>query len=307
MASVIPNLVPNWVAGLQCEAECKETFSKLRPTDGAVLCDVARGGAADVEKAVRAAAAAQPSWARVPPVKRGEMLYALCDQLRNHRQEMAAVVAAETGKSVKEALGETDGAISLGRFYAGEGQRLFGRTLVSGVANRYPSTIRLPVGIAGLIAAANTPIANVAWKVFPALICGNAAVLKAAEDTPATAWYFGKLAHEVGLPNGVLNVVQGYGIEAGPPLVEHPDVGVISFTGSTAVGIDIAVRAGRRMAKVSLELGGKNPLVVCDDADLDSAVRWSLLSLRSATLASAAPRQAESSSSTRCMINFATT
>ena len=139
-------------------------------------------------------------------------------------------------------------------------------------------TIRQPVGVAGLIIAANTPIANVAWKVFPALICGNAAVLKSAEDTPATAWSFAKIAHESGLPPGVLNVIQGYGEESGAPLVANPDVDVISFTGSTAVGCQIAAIAGERLAKVSLELGGKNPLVVCDDANLENAAKWVLLS-----------------------------
>ena len=132
--------------------------------------------------------------------------------------------------------------------------------------------------MAGLIIAANTPIANVAWKVFPALICGNGVVLKAAEDTPATAWIFAKIVHESGLPSGVLNVLQGLGEEAGAPLVENKDVDVISFTGSTRVGRSIAETAGKRLAKVSLELGGKNPLVVCDDADLDNAVKWVCLS-----------------------------
>ena len=126
--------------------------------------------------------------------------------------------------------------------------------------------------------AANTPIANVAWKVFPALICGNAAVLKASEDAPATAWLFGSIAHENGLPAGVLNVVNGFGEEAGAPLVGHADVSVVSFTGSSAVGRRIAVEAGGRLAKISLELGGKNPLVVCDDADLENAAKWVLLS-----------------------------
>ena len=161
---------------------------------------------------------------------------------------------------------------------AGEGRRLYGRTTTSAVANKYAMTIRQPVGVAGLIIAANTPIANVAWKVFPALICGNAAVLKAAEDTPATAWIFGKIAQEAGLPAGVLNIVQGYGEEAGAPLVAHPGVELVSFTGSTAVGREIAAIAGRRLAKVSLELGGKNPLMVCDDADLENAAKWVLLS-----------------------------
>jgi aldehyde dehydrogenase (NAD+) len=138
--------------------------------------------------------------------------------------------------------------------------------------------VRQPLGVAGLIIAANTPIANVTWKVFPAMICGNAIVLKAAEDTPATAWIVGRIAKEVGLPDGVLNIIQGYGEEAGAPLVANPDVDVISFTGSTAVGRQIAEVAGRRLAKVSLELGGKNPLVVCDDADLNNAANWVLLS-----------------------------
>ncbi|MBL0713280.1 MAG: aldehyde dehydrogenase, partial [Desulfosarcina sp.] len=157
-------------------------------------------------------------------------------------------------------------------------RRLYGRTTTSAVPNKYAMTVRHPLGVAGLIIAANTPIANVAWKVFPALICGNTAILKAAEDTPATAWYFGKLATEAGLPPGVLNIVQGLGEEAGAPLVAHPDIAVVSFTGSSEVGRQIAEIAGRRLAKVSLELGGKNPLVVCDDADLEKAAKWVLLS-----------------------------
>jgi aldehyde dehydrogenase (NAD+) len=161
---------------------------------------------------------------------------------------------------------------------AGEGMRLYGRTTTSGTPNRQAMTVRAPLGVAGLIAAGNTPIANVAWKMFPALICGNAVVLKAAEDTPATAWLFGAIAHEAGLPPGVLNIVQGFGEEAGRPLVADLRVAVVSFTGSTAVGREIARVAGERLAKISLELGGKNPLVVCDDADLDLAVHWSTLS-----------------------------
>ena len=137
--------------------------------------------------------------------------------------------------------------------------------------NRQVTIQRQPLGVAGLIIAANTPIANVAWKVFPALMCGNAAVLKASEDTPETALAFARLAAEAGVPAGVLNVVQGLGPEAGQPLVEDPRVAIVSFTGSTAVGRMIARVAGERLAKVCLELGGKNPLVVCDDADLDGA------------------------------------
>jgi aldehyde dehydrogenase (NAD+) len=198
--------------------------------------------------------------------------------LKQQRETVAQIVAAETGKSYAAALGETDGAVELGLFYAGEGQRLYGRTTTSGTPNRYAMTVRQPLGVAGLIVAANTPIANVAWKVFPALICGNAVVLKAAEDTPATAWIFAKTAQAAGLEAGVLNVIQGYGEEAGAALVGHRDVDVLSFTGSTAVGRRIGAIAGERLTKVSLELGGKNPLVVCDDADLDNAAKWVLLS-----------------------------
>jgi aldehyde dehydrogenase (NAD+) len=146
------------------------------------------------------------------------------------------------------------------------------------VPNRTAVVTRQPLGVAGLIIAANTPIANVAWKVFPALICGNAAVLKASEDTPETALAFARLAAEAGLPAGLLNVVQGLGPEAGQPIVEDPRVALVSFTGSTAVGRMIARVAGERLAKVCLELGGKNPLVVCDDADLDAAAKTAALS-----------------------------
>jgi aldehyde dehydrogenase (NAD+) len=278
MINPLPDFVPNWIDGCEQPAESGSWFAKLNPATGAAVCQVARSGAADIAAAVAAARRAQPAWAEVPAVQRGHRLHAVAMGLRARREEMARVVALETGKSYASALGETDGAVELGLFMAGEGQRLYGRTTTSGTAHKYALTVRQPVGVAGLIIAANTPIANVAWKVFPALICGNSAVLKAAEDTPATAWLFGQIAHAAGLPAGVLNIVQGYGEEAGAPLVAHPDVGVISFTGSTAVGREIAVVAGRRLAKISLELGGKNPFVVCDDAELEHAVKWALLS-----------------------------
>jgi aldehyde dehydrogenase (NAD+) len=275
---LIPETIPNWVDGRQQPAAAGEYFDKLDPHTGLRLCQVARSRAADVRQAVTAARGAQPAWAGTSPVRRGEVLHDVAEALRRYREDVARVVALETGKSFKHALGETDGAIALALFYAGEGQRLYGRTTTSGVANKQAMTVRQPMGVAGLIIAANTPIANAAWKVFPALICGNAAVLKAAEDTPATAWIFGRVAHEAGLPAGLLNIVQGFGEEAGAPLVQDSQVDVISFTGSTAVGRWIAVEAGRRLAKVSLELGGKNPLVVCDDADVDNAARWAILS-----------------------------
>jgi len=274
----MPPQIFNWNNGKQAPALLGEWFDKLNPCNGDVLYKVARSQGADIEQGVLAAKKAQPAWAATPPVQRGEILHNIVLAMKAQQKEIAQIVAEETGKSYASAYGETGGAISLGLFYASEGQRLYGRTTTSGTAYKYAMTVRQPLGVAGLIIAANTPIANVAWKVFPALICGNTAVLKAAEDTPATAWLFGKIAQEAGLPDGVLNIIQGYGEEAGAPLVAHPDVAVVSFTGSTAVGRKIQRVAGDRFARVSLELGGKNPLVVCDDADLENAINWTILS-----------------------------
>jgi acyl-CoA reductase-like NAD-dependent aldehyde dehydrogenase len=270
--------VANVIAGEEVGAAGGETFEKLAPATGDVLSLAARSGAAEIDRAVSAAAAAQPAWAARTVEERGRILRRVAQLLERDREAVAAVVSAETGKSPKDARGETDGAIELGYFIAGEGRRFYGRTMPSATPNRQAMTVRQPLGVAGLIIAANTPIANVAWKVFPALLCGNAAVLKASEDAPETALVFARLAAEAGLPPGVLNVVHGFGAEAGQPLVEDPRVAVVSFTGSTAVGRLIARVAGERLAKVCLELGGKNPLVVCDDADLEQAASAAALS-----------------------------
>lgn len=276
--SLYPNEVPNWISNLEHSATAGDWFDKFKPTDGLRLCRVARSQNKDIEAAVVAARMAQPGWADMPAVQRGMLLHAVVTQMQANSAQIAHIVAAETGKSYKEALGETNGAIALGIFYASEGQRLYGRTTTSGTPNKYAMTVHQPIGVAGLITAANTPIANVAWKIFPALICGNTAILKAAEDTPITAWIMGKLARDAGLPTGVLNIVQGLGEEAGAALVANPGVGVISFTGSTEVGRVIQRVATERFARVSLELGGKNALVVCDDAELENAAKWVLLS-----------------------------
>jgi aldehyde dehydrogenase (NAD+) len=274
----VPSVVPNQIAGSHHEAHRGSAIDKVDPHSGRVLWRAARSGTKEVDTAVAAAAHSQPGWAATPAVQRGMVLHQLVRTMQTHRDEIADIVARETGKSPKDARGETDAAIALGLFFAGEGQRLYGRTTTSGTPHKTAMTVRRPVGVVGLIIAANTPIANVCWKVFPALVCGNTAILKAAEDTPATAWIVGELAAESGLPAGVLNIVQGLGEEAGAALVAHPEVDLISFTGSTEVGKIIQRVAGERLARVSLELGGKNPLVVCDDADLDNAIHWAALS-----------------------------
>jgi acyl-CoA reductase-like NAD-dependent aldehyde dehydrogenase len=270
--------VGNVIAGEEQPAASGATFEKLAPSSGEVLSVVARSDGTDSGAAVAAAAAAQPAWASRTLEERGRILRRVAQVLTRDRDQVARVVAEETGKSPKDARAETDGAIELGYFIAGEGRRFYGRTMPSAVLNRQAMTVRQPLGVAGLIIAANTPIANVAWKVFPALLCGNGAVLKASEDAPETALVFARLAGQAGLPSGVLNVVQGYGEEAGRPIVDDARVAVVSFTGSTAVGRMIAEVAGRRLAKVCLELGGKNPLVVCDDANLEKAADSAALS-----------------------------
>jgi alpha-ketoglutaric semialdehyde dehydrogenase len=272
----IPTVIPNHVGGQETAAIDRGTFQKLDPATGRVICDVARSNAADVSSAVQTALAAQPSWAATTVVRRGDILRQLASLMRQQRAAIAELVARETGKSRKDALGETDAAIEMGFFVAGEGRRFYGQTTTSAVPNKTAMVVRQPLGVAGLIIAANTPIANVAWKAFPALLCGNAAILKAAEDTPLSAWAFATLAREAGVPDGVYSTLHGFGEEAGAPLVEHPDVAIVSFTGSCEVGRWIAETAGRRLAKTCLELGGKNPLIVCDDADLQNAVNWTL-------------------------------
>ncbi len=271
-----PSVIPNQIGHQDLPAAAGATFRKHNPATGQPLCEVARSTKPDIARAVEAARAAQPAWAAQTVVSRGDALRRIAMLMLEHKAAIASLVALETGKSLKDALGETDAAIEMGFFVAGEGRRFYGSTTTSATPNKAALVIRQPLGVAGLIIAANTPIANVAWKAFPALLCGNAAVMKASEDTPLSAWAFGVLAKLAGVPDGVYSTVHGLGEEAGAPLVEHPGVDVVSFTGSTAVGRWIAETAGRRLAKTCLELGGKNPLVVCDDADLDTAVKWAI-------------------------------
>ena len=275
---MIPEQVPNHVDGKDVPAGSGDWLDKHRPADGSLLCRVARSGADDVARAVAAARRAQPEWAARTVVSRGELCREIALALRERREEVAEIVAEETGKSLDLARGETDAAVEMGLFVAGEGRRFYGRTTTASMEHRTVLSIRSPVGVAGLLISFNTPLPNVAWKVFPAILCGNACVLKPSEHAPVAAWWLGRLSLEAGLPPGVLNVVQGLGPEAGASLVEHRDVDLVSFTGSAATGRWVNETAARRLAKVCLELGGKNALVVCDDADLAGAVRWALAS-----------------------------
>ena len=274
----IPDQIPNFIDGRERPAQDGRTLVNLNPATGVQLCTAARSGKADIDAAVNAARRAQMDWAGLTPVARGDLLREAALLMRERREQFAEIVSLETGKSRSDALGETGAAVEMGLFVAGEGRRFYGKTTTSAVPGRTALIVRQPLGVAGLIIAANTPVANVAWKAYPALLCGNTAVMKASEDTPATAWAVARLFDDVGIPAGVFNVVQGLGPEAGAPLVEHPDVDLVSFTGSCGVGRQIQATAGARLAKVCMELGGKNPLIVCDDADLDRAVEATVLS-----------------------------
>lgn len=270
--------MPNFIDGSDAEPASGDWCEKRSPSDGAMQALFARSRTDDVNAAVTAASRSQPSWADVSPVERGDIIRRSAELLRDATEELVGIVHRETGKPRREARNELASAIEMGYFVAGEGRRLYGKTTTSAVPNKTVSFIRSPVGVAGLIVASNTPLPNYAWKVFPALICGNTAILKPSEDTPESAHCFARLLHEAGLPAGVLNVVQGLGAEAGAALVSDPRVDLISFTGSSTVGRNVQMVAGGRLAKVCLELGGKNPLIVCDDADLDNAAQAAALS-----------------------------
>lgn len=278
MTTTSPQHISNWLNGQETQPSTNTWLDKYDPHTGSLLTNVADSSAIDVQNAIEVAGDAFTAWAELTPVRRGQILADIVANMKRRADELAECIALETGKPPQDAKGEVGGAILQAEYWAGEGMRLYGRSLTSGTPGKYSHTVRQPRGVAGLIVPANTPIANIAWKTFPALICGNTVVMKAAEDSPRIALLFAQLTKEAGLPDGVFNVVQGRGQLAGAALVEDPRVAVISFTGSTCVGRWIAEVGGRRLARVSLELGGKNPFVVCDDADLDLAVHWASLS-----------------------------
>lgn len=269
--------VINWISGGSSSPSVDSWINKYDPHSGNLLCRVANSTEVDVESAVTAARDAFSSWAEDTPVNRGKVLFEAARLMKLETSSLADSIALETGKPPGDAIGEVGAAVMQAEYFAGEGMRLYGRSLTSSMVGRYSHTVRQAHGVVGLIVPANTPIANIAWKVFPALICGNTVVLKASEDSPSVANLVAKIMQRAGLPDGVLNVIQG-GKTAGEALVAHKLVPLISFTGSTNVGQSIARVAGSRLARVSLELGGKNAFIVCDDADIDQAVHWACLS-----------------------------
>jgi aldehyde dehydrogenase (NAD+) len=277
---VYPRQVLHWIDDAEIASSGGATFEKRTPIDDLAIAQVTRGSAGDVARAVDAAVRAADAWARVPPPGRGQILGRAAALLRAKEPELGEIIRAETGKPWKNAAAEVASSAELGVFMESEGSRFYGKTMASPILNRAVRTVRAPVGVCAAIMPFNSPLAGVAWKVFPALLCGNAVVAKSHELTPYTAVAFGKLLREAGLPRGVYSVVQGLGAEVGTPLVQDERVGLVSFTGSVATGklIQKTVSERAMLAKVCLELGGKNPLIVCDDADLTLAVEHAVAS-----------------------------
>jgi acyl-CoA reductase-like NAD-dependent aldehyde dehydrogenase len=234
-----------------------------------VLAEVARAGVEEVDEAVSRARAAWPAWRALEPTARSRLLFELSAALAALREELAELEARDAGKAIVDARGEMDMVADTFRYYAGAPERLLGDTIPVGGGQAF--TVREPLGVVGLITPWNFPLTIASWKLAPALAAGNTVVLKPAELTPLTALRFAEVAREVGLPDGVVNVVVGPGRTCGQRLVEHPDVAKIAFTGSTEVGRSIAAGAASTIKRVTLELGGKSPNVVFADADLEQA------------------------------------
>jgi len=249
-----------------------KTFESTSPADGETIGVFPNSGAEDVDRAVAAAKEAYNEWRLVPAPKRGEILFQLARLLEREKAALTDLMTHEMGKVKAEAGGDVQEAIDITYYMAGEGRRLFGQTTPSELQNKWNMSIRVPIGVVGAITPWNFPVAIPSWKLIPALICGNTVVLKPAEDTPALAERFVELLTEAGIPDGVVNIVHGDGESAGEPLVRHPDVPVITFTGSRETGIRVAKGCAERLKHLHVELGGKNAVIVLDDADLDVAV-----------------------------------
>ena len=267
----------NLIAGAQTPPRGGRTFASRNPAHAQHVVGIfPRSDAGDVDDAVRVAQAALRGWRSTPWPARGEILLRAAELLASHKEELARLMTREMGKVLVEARGDVQEAIDMGIFIAGEGRRAFGETVPSELRQKWAMTMRQPFGVVGCITPWNFPIAIPSWKVFPALMAGNTVVLKPAEDSPMCALRFAELLGEAGLPAGVLNVVFGYGEEAGDALVKHPDVKAIFFTGGVTTGRIVAEACGRLLKKCSLELGGKNAIVVLADSDLELAVEGAL-------------------------------
>jgi acyl-CoA reductase-like NAD-dependent aldehyde dehydrogenase len=267
----------NYIDGQWVASSTGKTFENRNPADRDDLIGTFQdSNANDLNAAVEAADRAFQSWRLVPAPKRAEYIYRVGEILKRDKEKIAREMTREMGKVLDETRGDVQEAIDMSYLMAGEGRRLFGVTTPSELPSKFNMCVRMPLGVAGLITPWNFPIAIPSWKTMPALVCGNTVVIKPASLTPLSVIMLAEAFEEAGLPKGVFNVVTGGGREVGEPMLRHPKVAVISFTGSTDVGRDISVACAPQFKHVHLEMGGKNIIMVMDDADLDLAVDGAL-------------------------------
>jgi acyl-CoA reductase-like NAD-dependent aldehyde dehydrogenase len=268
----------NFIGGEWVDAASGETFETVSPADGETLGTFPKSSAEDVDRAVAAAKAAYEDWRLVPAPERGTILFRFAQLLIDEKDELTDLMTHEMGKVRPEAGGDVQEAIDMSLYMAGEGRRMFGQTTPSELRDKFNMTVRMPIGVVGVITPWNFPIAIPSWKMAPALVCGNTIVFKPATDTPLLGERFVELLTEAGIPPGVVNIVHGGGGAVGDRLVRHPDVRVITLTGSRETGVAVLRNAAEGLKHVHLELGGKNAIIVLDDADLELAVEgiiWS--------------------------------
>ena len=263
----------NYINGKWQASRAGHTFEDLNPANRTdIIGRFPRSDASDVDAAVQAARRHYPQWRKVPAPRRAEIMFRAAEIMVQRKDELARLMTREMGKVLQEASGDVQEAIDMTYYIAGEGRRLFGQTTPSELPDKFAMSVRMPIGVAAAITPWNFPLAIPSWKLIPALVAGNTVVFKPAEDTPLMGHRLVEILLEAGLPEGVLNLVQGIGEEAGAALVAHPEVNVVSFTGSSETGREVAKVCAEHYKKVALEMGGKNPLIVMDDADLDLAV-----------------------------------
>jgi len=262
----------NLIGGEWVDAASGETFESTSPADGELIGVFPRSDGEDVDRAVAAAKAAFAEWRLVPAPKRGELLFRFAQLLVEAKDELTELMTHEMGKVRAEAGGDVQEAIDMSYYMGGEGRRLHGQTTPSELRDKFNMSVRMPIGVIGVITPWNFPIAIPSWKITPALVAGNTVVFKPATDTPALGQRFVELLDEAGVPKGVVNIVHGGGGAVGERLVQHPDVPVISLTGSRETGTKVLQSAADGLKHVHLELGGKNAIIVMDDADLDLAI-----------------------------------
>lgn len=261
-----------FINGEWTESSSSETFEDINPATLDVIARLHKASEEDVERAADSAADAFEKWSSTPAPSRGKILFRAARMLEERKEELARLMTIEMGKILKETRGDVQEAIDITYYAAGEGRRLLGETTPSELPDKFCMTVRRPIGVVGLITPWNFPLAIPAWKVMPALISGNTLVFKPASDTPLLSIELVKILSEAGLPKGVLNLVTGEGGKVGSAIVHNKKIRAISFTGSVETGRWVQGEAGRGMKRVSLELGGKNPVIVMDDADIDLAI-----------------------------------